>query len=366
MPISEATIKAGSEFGIPFSLKSPSPQGFRASVFFRSGSGASFQCDVSSAPDQIVVRLSCQTTQSTSSGEYRADEDSFVLENGDLRQTVTGVRFPIITVVDADPIPPPPPRILPQVQGDATLSLDLRNSFFDASIRSDAILKEIGVKFKTVGRDTYLNRAYLSGQIRLAKSTVDLTRSRIADRPESVKQLPSGQIPPMFEDFDRRLDAILQRLSSRRASVRENGTLPRLIRASTLQLSRPQASQSVTVAPTKEELDSTLQKAFDEFVPVLEDMVKGFLEISKDGSTTFTWSLTTEPAGAEVYLSRLGEKEVKWAGVSNLENQPLPKLRWTFRVSWSGCSKLLDLNPWLQNPIPLREEKLGCKYHADH
>jgi len=368
-PISESKIKAGNPVSITIPLDRASPQAFNVTVSYHETAGSqSGRLDCSGAvnPGQRDALLSCRTDRKTPPGEYRAVENSFVFsrpETGD-HLNVPGERFPIITIVAPDPYET---TIFPGVSGEARLSLDLRSSFFDAASRSEDILSDLASHFSTTAKDTSANRAYLRGQVQLAKGVINLTRARMIGPSQVSTSFPGyhQNVAPIFVDFDRRLDAILQELPAGRAYLPQNQE-PVLILASTLQEHRPQRSESITVNTSKDKGTDMLQKAFGDFVDTLTDMAKGFLGISKDGNTTFLWSLTTTPPGAEVWYSRLGEPEIKWAGVSNLKDQSLVKVRWIFRVSWAGCSKKVDLDPWLQNPIPLQEVKAGCKNDVSH
>lgn len=365
-PISESKIKAGNSFPITIPLARTSPQVLNVTVSYYQTTGnrsGRLECSGSVSPGQHDAFLSCVTTRGTPPGEYRAVENSLMFsrsETGD-HLNVPGERFPIITIVAPDPYDA---TIFPEVSGTAKLSLDLRSSFFDAASRSEDILSDLANHFSTTTKDTAANRAYLRGQVQLAKGVIDLTRTRTIVAPHQIFYPGSQNLAPIFQDFDRRLDAILQELPAGRAYLPSNQE-PVLTLAS-MQQHRPQTSDSITVTPSKDKGTDTLQKAFGDFVDTLTDMAKGFLGISKDGSPNFQWSIATTPPGAEVWYSRLGEPEIKWAGVSDLKDQTLVKARWIFRVSWSGCSKKVDLDPWLQNPIPLQEVKAGCKDDVSH
>jgi hypothetical protein len=161
-------------------------------------------------------------------------------------------------------------------------------------------------------------------------------------------------MPVFFEDFDRRLDLILTHLggSASRASSLEEVTAPRFVLAQ-----MPRTTDSVTVGPQSGFLD----KSFEEFVKALTDMVTGFSRMGNTGETRFSWSVATTPAGAEIWVSRLGEREQKWAGLTNLKDQKLDYAIWTFRFDWGGCSKTETPDPYLQTPIEIRQVKAGCK-----
>ena len=385
-PVLDAKVKAGDGIPISISLGKTSPQNLSINVQYinteisrkihnpYAGNGNNgipamimppegfFSCGGNSSPSQHEAVLVCTTKRTNFPGEYRAVDESFTFsrsETGD-HQIQKGVRFPIVTIVAADPYDT---TIFPEVLA-ASLSLDLRGSFFDAASRAQDILTDLGNHFGTTNKDTMANRAYLQGQVSLARSIIDLTHRRISGN-TAAQQVPETMTQPMFEDFDRRLDAILQELAPRRAFLSHDHYNPRLIFTSTMQANRPQGSDSITVTPQKDS-GNEIQKVLADFVEVLTDMSRGFLGIYKDGRADFTWSLTTSPAGAEIWYSRLNEPEVKWGGVSNQENRVLPKARWRFRISWSGCSKTVGLNPWLQNPIPLQEVKAGCEQHVGH
>jgi hypothetical protein len=109
------------------------------------------------------------------------------------------------------------------------------------------------------------------------------------------------------------------------------------------------------------ERPGTLGKHVSELVAVLTDLIKGFRAMSDSETTSFLWSVTTTPPGAEIWISRLGESEKKWAGLTNVKDQKLEYAIWTFRIDWNGCSKTETPDPYLQAPIGIEEDKTGCK-----
>lgn len=86
--------------------------------------------------------------------------------------------------------------------------------------------------------------------------------------------------------------------------------------------------------------------------------------IAASGNTSFTWSVTSAPKGAEIYISRLGMEEIKWAGKTDLTDQRLEFAIWTFRFEWNGCSKTEKPDPYLQAKVTMSVTKEGCRKNA--
>jgi hypothetical protein len=118
----------------------------------------------------------------------------------------------------------------------------------------------------------------------------------------------------------------------------------------------PKTSFSVDAEPQPGALD----KRVKELVAVITDMINGFKAMTDSGTTTFSWSATTTPSGAAVWISRLGEPETKLAGATNFKDQKLEYAIWTFRIDWGGCWKKETPDPYLQNPIPIEIVQTGC------
>ncbi|MGI4854030.1 MAG: hypothetical protein ACRYF4_08315 [Janthinobacterium lividum] len=355
--ISSAHVQAGRGITIEIFVESASTQNFAASLTYkrRDGPGTIYCSGNIGNNTSQNVRISCMTDRNTPPGEYAAEPSSFFVIRPDTgeKQQIQDLPPEFFTV---DPPEPIPITRFPRITG-AHLAPDVNASFFDASVRSKDVLGELAKNFSPTARDTPQNRAYLRSQTEVAKNIIDLTRRRIES---SMGRMPDPNVRIGFEDFDRRFDRILGDLNRRVSQNERLGTMKGLTLTSFQKQGRAQISESVTVDAGNVAPKNQLQKSFNDLVSAVLDMATGFLTISNNGSTTFVWSVTTTPVGAEIWYSRLGEQEIKWQGTSDQKNLTLPKARWKIRLVWSGCSKPELLNPWLQNPIPVQDVQAGC------
>lgn len=366
VPISEMRLKAGTSFTVTPPLGKISSQAFSVRVTYRTITGrpiGNFDCSGDLGINQKEIQFSCITAKTTPLGDYRADESTLTAVRVDIgkpyKLSLAPFKFPIVTILPPDPPPPIPETVLPEISGDAQLTPDLQASFFDASSRAQDILDDLTKHFSAGAKDTKAGRAYLQSQIHGARNIIALTRKRVAVAPNG---LPGSKSPELFEDFDRRLEMVEKELAVHHETAWRDDDRPRLfVLASEEQDQRPQSSESILVDAGRAPAANDLQKSLGNLVIILIDMAEGFSEISQDGSTDFVWSLTTTPPGAQLWYRRLGEEEIQWTGLSDFKDQHLVKARWTFRVSWGGCSKETEVNPWLQSSINMEESKKGCK-----
>lgn len=364
VPISEGTIVAGQSFNVEVTLQAVVHQQLRASITYtlNTPEGARraqtdpsrfrFNCIGYASPDQQKFRLECDTGIALTSGEYSTDGKINLSrdQTGDHREDA--VRAPIITLIAN----PDGETEFPTIAGTALLLTD-RQSLADGAIRAQDILNSLTRQLPTPPRNTPAYRAYLRQEAEAARTDVDLTRRRYIAALTPANPPPdwhnNSPLPIFFEDFDRRLKKVIQDLGgvpSTLVEMRPNG--PHLILAQ-----MPKTSDSVTVTPGA----GTLDKNLGELVKILTDMVKGWGGMSETGSSTFSWSATTMPPGAEIWYSRLDEEEKKWSSPTNLKDQTLPYAIWTFRFVWGNCSKSETPDPYLEPSIKMQVSETGCK-----
>jgi hypothetical protein len=348
-PLSEMRIKAGDPFEIEVDVKHPSPQNMNGGATYSTASigtipGSGIMCVGSLSAGQTKFKLTCGTGRNTQAGEYRGTGTLTLSspETSEAKQ-YPDIRLPIVTIV-ANPFDAVQ---FPEIAG-ATLSPTTKQSLDDGSIRAQTILDSLVAHFPGHIIDSRQTRLYLIDQADTARRIVDTTRQRYV-----AASNPSEQAPIFFEDFDNRLNEIIRGLggSPRRSTVAQRS--PVAPHFALVQL--PRSSDSVTVTPQPDNLDKSLAQ----LVTVLIDIIKGFPKMGEAG-TAFTWSVSTTPPGAEVFISRLGLPEQKWSGRTNMAGQRLENARWTFRIDWNGCWKTETPNPYLQGPIAIQLVKTGC------
>jgi hypothetical protein len=360
VPPSEATIKAGKPFSVNVTLQTTAQQVFQASIIYTLSTQVStqdirnrknFQCNGYASLNQQIVRLDCSTDRTLPSGEYRTDGTITLVRSETQDTKKDNIRAPIITLV-ANPYAE---TQFPAIAG-VSLSLSESQSLADGAVRSQDILNSLSAHFPAHPRDTREYRDYLREEIESARTVVDITRRRYIEVGTQVRISPdqrSGvQTPIFFEDFDRRLSHIINDLGYNPSTPSARVGTPHIVL-----VQMPKTTDSITVTPKP----GTLDKNLSDFVKVLTDIIKGFTGMSESGNTTFTWSATTTPPGAEILYSRLGEAEKKWSGMTNLTGQTLPYAIWTFRIVWGDCYKTETPNPYQQSPINIQLVETGCK-----
>ncbi|HEY4358396.1 MAG TPA: hypothetical protein VGN16_21800 [Acidobacteriaceae bacterium] len=359
IPLSEHTLVAGDPLEVVVDLSQAAKQGTQITVFYLLSTAIGtpqqrlaprIECDGYFNEGELSAKLKCATTTTLPAGEYRvADPPLFFITSRGVQDHARDVlRFPIITIVEAPKPPPLPPIELPKTV-NAHLSLSASASLSDGAFKTQDLVKKLNAYFTGHTVDNRATRAYLREMIEDERTIVRNTRVLYQSA------LPSEQhIPVTFEDFDRRLSRIIHdELGGhpRQLSLQRGSMAPHLVLAQ-----MPQTSITVTA----NDKPGTLDKPLRELTIVLTDVEKGFFLMSSSGATGFTWSIKTEPEGAEVWISRLDEPETPWTGHTNLKGQVLEYADWTFRVSWDGCSKELTPDPYLQNPLNLEFVKTGC------
>ena len=361
-PLSEHTYKAGESFEVALHLKAAAkvteiiratytrkgpPKPPDAAGTHPAGS-SSFECSGQVSPGQLNFTISCGTDRRNIGGEYVSD--GFLAlqraETGDTVRTPSPTRFPIVTIVDN----PYEDLDLPDV-ASTTLVYSAGQALEDASQKSNELLQELNAHYTGQFKDTKETRIYLSAIAERERRIID--NSRISF--ENASGLaPTAPKPVVFQDFDNRLRRLLTALGQNPQQLSMRRGRPQLLLASA---QTPTAHESVTVEPQAGKINKYAQDLGE----ILNDAVRGFLGMKNSGMIVFTWSLTSDPTGANVYVSRLDEPETQLAGVTNMTDQKLDYARWTFRLDWHGCSKREDINPFLQSDIKMTISKVGCK-----
>ena len=373
VPVTEVSVKAGEIFSVKFPITSPTTLTYRfvASVSYRlEGTKttqqypdpSSFPCsgrlDVNASQGLI---LQCQTTRQNAKGVYRAfgpvvltPDQPMPLAFGQPapngRQEYASIRLPIVTVTPAEPFPVLPPVVFPEL-GDGQLQLSAQQAFYDGGVRMGPIVDELQKHAEFGKRNSRSNRQALANQLLATATVLEVTRKRYIDADAATKR--GSEVPPLFRDFRMRLEVVAKLLTT---------PLPQQAmlydRTAHLQLTQlPRSSTSIDVIP---EGDSLL-RPYEELLFIATDMSHGFSAVAKTGETKFTWTLITVPPGADIYLSSLSHPEFKWQGSSDQKEKTLDLARWTFRVSWNGCSQTETPDPFIQNPLTITLRKSGCK-----
>jgi hypothetical protein len=343
-PIPEGPINAGDSVNIDVTLvKAVSePLRFGADYVIQNppeklDETNSFSCYGWPIPDKLVVTITCNTSRKLRGGDY-------TLKKAVLRRMETGEespapgRLPIIAI-SANPYAPMGSSSI----ASASLAPTANQSRQIAVFQLKLLLATVNDEFPRNPTNTETNRSYLREQAEIARSIIDLAKRRY-----TASQ--GGQPPPVyFEDFELRLDQFIRDMGGQPKTIPLAKALrePRLI-----YVQLPQTKDSVTATSKS----GPLEKELTHFVTIITDAVQGLL----DGTDNFKWSITSEPAGAEVWVSRLSLKETK-LGSTDLTDQTLPKAIWTFRIVWNGCSKTEEPDPFIEAKIDLHEFKVGCK-----
>jgi hypothetical protein len=366
VPTSEAGIIAGSFFSVDVTLRTLAHQSLAVGVTYSlvapSGVAQSppvnpgpsqFDCRGQLASGQQVVRLSCNPNIGLVSGEYRTDGKILLTRNDTGARKIEDARAPILTLLEN----PDGETTFPDVAGSVLVLSDLQ-SLLDGANRAQDLLTSIAREIPTHPPNTAAYRAYLEQRSEMARTIVDLTRRRYISGslvPGATRdQYNTFPVPVFFEDFDRRLSRLIRELGGNPS--RQSAELK--VRPPHLVLTQmPKTADSVIVTPGSDSVD----KHLEELVRILTDIRDGWKKMSDSGSSTFTWSITTEPPGAEIWYSRLNEEEKKWAGLTNLKDQTLPYAIWTFRIVWGDCFRTETPDPFLQSSINIQTTETGCK-----
>jgi hypothetical protein len=365
-PTSEAGIVAGHPFGVDVTMKTLARQSLRVTVTYSlmptNGAAQSppvdrnrsqFNCWGDLATGLQVVRLNCTTNMALVGGEYRTDGKATLQrpETGD--QKIEDARAPMLTLLGN----PDGETTFPDIASSALVLSD-RQSLLDGANRAQDLLTSIARELPPQPPNTAAYRAYLQQRSEMARTIVDLTRRRYISGslgPGATRdQYNAFQVPVFFEDFDRRLSHLIRELGgnpSRPTAGLKVGS-PHFVLTQ-----MPKTTDSVTVTPGSDGVDKHLA----ELVHILRDMRDGLKKMSESGSSNFTWSITTNPPGAEIWYSRLNEEEKKWAGLTNLQDQTLTYAIWTFRIVWGDCFQIETPDPYLQSSINMQTTEKGCK-----
>lgn len=374
VPVTEVSVKAGQNFSVDLPITNSTSMTYTllgSARYLLEGakppqpglnSSSSFSCTGSLHPNDTakVLTLLCQTPRETPAGVYRAYgpvvlalspyESHANQPVPNAKQEYTNLRLPIVTVTPVDPLPASPPVVFPEL-GDGQLRLSAQQAFYDGAVRMGPIL-EVLQKHPEFGKlHSRSNRQALADQLKATAIVLNITRRRYV---KAELETTSGRkTPEMFMDFQLRLEATAKLLAT---------TLPQesMIYDKTphWQLTQfPSTSTTVVVVPDGE----SLSRPYDELLLIATDMSYGFSAAAKTGEAQFTWTLITVPPGADIFLSSLSHSEFKWEGLSDQKERTLDLARWTFRVSWNGCSKKETPDPFIQNPLTIILTKSGCK-----
>lgn len=355
VPISETTYKAGQSFSVDLQLPEPAPDPVGASVPYTivgvPANATGFDCMGSADRGVTHVSVFCSTTYKNKAGEYRAGEVTLFTVGPPTENSVSkkvDVRMPIITLTATDP--PAPLRLPSNVLG-ASLIYDRQHSLEDGADKTEVLRDDFSAHFPREVADTRENRTYLIGMVDYEKTIIAASR-----RHYSSTMGPLDTLPPMFDDFEQRLDAVTRHLGGTpkaHAELVAPQMRPHIILASA---QRPSVTDSTNVT----EQPGNLSHDYDNFVVILGDVIEGFRFIAQSGNDKFTWSITTDVPNADVYYSKIGTPERQWAGHTDLKNQELDYAIWTFRVDWNGCSKSQTPDPYHQHIIPMAFQRAGC------
>jgi hypothetical protein len=303
-----------------------------------------FSCQGYTKPSEQIATVECDPPLATLGGNYGGSGTiTLIRDETSESKDYTDTRLPIVTLMPNPLATSDFPVIV-----STSLSLNNRQSLEDGSRKSQDVLNSLSAHIKPDTPNSKEVRAYLLGVAEQERGVIDLTRRRY------LGGSPDKKVPIFFEDFDRRLKLIIRELGGtpkQMVTKNQTGNVHFLL------AQMPHTSDSVNVngAP------ATVSRSLNDLVGVLTDAVKGLLGMSETGTTNFHWSATTIPPGAEIFVSRLGEPETKWAGVTDVKDTTLEYAIWTFRFDWNGCSKKETPDPFLQNPLNLKQAKEGCR-----
>ena len=351
-PTTETHVKAGSPFGVTAHFQTPVTGSFRATATYESVNtdgrgGGTIDCLGNGQGTPLTVDLQCTTTRQTLAGEYRSlGRITLTSMESNEEKPFSDVRLPIVTI-DANPFPP---TQFPTIVG-ASLLLERREVLADGSRVAGDLLDTLSAEYSSYEKDSKQTRAYFREKVRQAKTINRVTGERYLIAPSNG----NAPLPIFFQDFDRRLQQVLQEVGG--GSLSQARHLQNIESARFVLAQLPTTHESVDA----QDQSRTLRKPVRDLVEILLDMKRGFLLLSDSGTTTFTWSATTSPEGAEIWISRLGEPETKWAGSTNVKEKKLEYAIWTFRFSLNGCSKPEQPDPYLQAPIEMKVKMPECK-----
>ena len=357
-PGPEYTVTAGTEpFHVTVQLRSTATQQMRVVATYGrvkpedvntldTTPNGTFSCYGYTQVGKQDAILECDVPLATQGGIYRGTGTVSVTRQAtnDSRD-YTDTRLPIVTVEPS----PLATSDFPDIVG-TSLSLDNRQSLEDGSRKSQEVLNSLAAHIKPDTTNSKDVRAYLREVAEEERRVLDLTRRRyLGDDDPANKKLPI-----FFEDFDRRLKLIIRDLGG---TPYQFVTKNQIANVHLLLVQMPHTSDSVTAT----DKSGTISRNLSDLVGVLTDAVKGLLGMSETGTTSFHWSATTVPPGADIYISRLGEPEAKWAGMTDVKDATLEYAIWTFRFDWNGCSKPETPDPFLQHTIDIKLARQGCR-----
>jgi len=316
-----------------------------------SAPNTAFSCIGFTSPGEQTAAVNCEVPIATLGGIYqgvgavRLSRD----ETGEGKE-YTDIRLPMVTV-EPNPLAT---SDFPVIVG-TSLSLNNRQTLEDGSRKSQDVLNALSAHINSNAPNSKEVRAYLQQIAEEERRVLDLTRRRyLGDAAIKPGDPANKKAPIFFEDFDRRLKRIIRELG---------GTPTQFVakdqnaKGHFLLAQMPHTSDSVTA----QDNPAKISRSLSDLVGVLTDAVKGLLGMSETGTTSFNWSATTTPPGADIYISRLDEPETKWAGQTDIRDKTLEYAIWTFRFDWNGCSKREKPNPFLQHTIDLKLAKEGCR-----
>jgi hypothetical protein len=316
-----------------------------------SAPNTAFSCVGFTSPGEQTATVNCEVPIATLGGIYqgvgavRLSRD----ETGEVKE-YTDIRLPMVTV-EPNPLAT---SDFPVIVG-TSLSLNNRQSLEDGSRKSQDVLNALSAHINSNTPNSKEVRVYLQQIAEEERRVLDLTRRRyLGDAATKPGDPANKKAPIFFEDFDRRLKRIIRDLGGTPTQfVAKNQNA----KGHFLLAQMPHTSDSVTA----QDNPAKISRSLSDLVGVLTDAVKGLLGMSETGTTSFNWSATTTPPGADIYISRLDEPETKWAGQTDVKDKTLEYAIWTFRFDWNGCSKREKPNPFLQHTIDLKLAKEGCR-----
>jgi hypothetical protein len=303
-----------------------------------------FSCQGYTKPSEQIATVECDPPLATLGGNYGGSGTiTLIRDETSENKEYPDIHLPIVTLMPNPLATSDFPVIV-----STSLSLSNRQSLEDGSRKSQEVLNFLSAHIKADTPNSKEVRAYLQGVAEQERGVIDLTRRRY------LGGSPDKKVPIFFEDFDRRLKLIIRELGGtpiQMVAKNQTGKVHFLL------AQMPHTSDSVNVNGGP----ATVSRSLNDLVGVLTDAVKGLLGMSETGTTNFHWSATTIPPGAEIFVSRLGEPETKWTGVTDVKDTTLGYAIWTFRFDWNGCSKKETPDPFLQNPLNLKQAKEGCR-----
>lgn len=355
VPNSENTFRAGETFQVEVTLKTAPKEIYAVFVSYQrtaetgepdqSELESAFGCFGNAAVGKQTLLVKCATPIDLRAGVYRAPDGVR------LTRSLTGfphqqhdARVSIVSILEN----PAAANGFPEVAG-TSLVLTEDQALRAGADRARSLLVDFSSHFPRNVPDTNENRAYFRSQVEQALAIVVATRDRyMAAKPENEPT------PIIFQDFLRRYNKVLTSVGGK-VTVQANLQKGRLQEVA---FQRPQIRESIDA---KIEKQSKLESSVSDFVTTLTDWIKYATGMSESGKRTFSWSVETDPQGAEVWYSRLGEEEIKWSSLTNIKGASLPYAGWKFRISWNGCSKYEKPDTTKEADIVIQLRREGCK-----